>query len=566
MPKVIEIPGMGNVEFPDSMSDEAIGAAIRNQIQRKPTPAQPTTAEDIKRQMSPLQLIPQSMADASQPFVDLAKRAGSGAVESLYQLDANPVGTVLGAAKGALTSPYYAAKALHQWYGGAKTGDPAQMAEGTSGFMEQIPNLAGLGAGGRLALARALTPDRLMSGAGSARATVANMEPGIPLSKGDLMVQAAKTGLRPFVKAGAWSAEKAAKALTRNDVAPPAGAPTAPPSANPVNFPNAPPPEIDPLVAAMKAKAGPPQPIEPTGLPGLEPGPFYGNQRAPAGPPNQIPFPNAPPPTLQGPQFEYRAPSGPGAEIPFPNAPLPNLRGPQFDYRPPVGPSTEIPFPNAPGVAGAVKPNIQQLREALAPSGMKAKQATIRLLPLEETGPLINEVPELAGLRKGPEFDQALVNGFRQKELGVSAAEEAVPRETTVPRQPIVDQLQTLQKEYAENPSFAASAAKLEKMIDKWKEMPEQIPWEQFRDAKRAFFKEASTKSAPIRKAYGVLMEASSNADATGNLAAANKSYSTVRRALDAGNFDIRSGERIGQVGKPAVLKGLAKVLAGAQP
>lgn len=41
MPKVVEIPGVGNVEFPDSMNDEQISAAIRQKIK----PAAPASTE-----------------------------------------------------------------------------------------------------------------------------------------------------------------------------------------------------------------------------------------------------------------------------------------------------------------------------------------------------------------------------------------------------------------------------------------------------------------------------------------------------------------------------------------
>lgn len=41
-PKVVEVPGMGNVEFPGDMSDDAISAAIKANMGQKTAPAPPT--------------------------------------------------------------------------------------------------------------------------------------------------------------------------------------------------------------------------------------------------------------------------------------------------------------------------------------------------------------------------------------------------------------------------------------------------------------------------------------------------------------------------------------------
>ena len=160
---------------------------------------------------------------------------------------------------------------------------------------------------------------------------------------------------------------------------------------------------------------------------------------------------------------------------------------------------------------------------------------------------LVEEVPEIAGKRPGLEADAALMDGFGRTLKRVIQEEDAVPRTTTVTQKPIVDALESLKAEYEQYGNPKTSGA-LDKLITTWKEMPSQIPWERFRDAKRAFFNEANTKSAAMRRAYGILMEAAS--PVSKGLAAANKSYSVVRRALDAANIDIKTGRRIMNVGK----------------
>src|SRR5215471_6724957 len=41
MPKVVEVPGLGNVEFPDSMSDQDVSAQIQKTMAAKQQPATP---------------------------------------------------------------------------------------------------------------------------------------------------------------------------------------------------------------------------------------------------------------------------------------------------------------------------------------------------------------------------------------------------------------------------------------------------------------------------------------------------------------------------------------------
>lgn len=52
MQKIIEVPGIGNVEFPDSMSDEAIAAVIKTQMMGKQPPSGPSPDNRTRFEMA----------------------------------------------------------------------------------------------------------------------------------------------------------------------------------------------------------------------------------------------------------------------------------------------------------------------------------------------------------------------------------------------------------------------------------------------------------------------------------------------------------------------------------
>lgn len=206
-----------------------------------------------------------------------------------------------------------------------------------------------------------------------------------------------------------------------------------------------------------------------------------------------------------------------------------------------IGPSVEHQMANPPEAARALaeKEAIKRVEKIIAPTGNRAKLSTIRIAPT------VNEIgPEIAiGGRP------ALFNVFKRTEMEVNAAESAVPRSVQIPRQPIVDGFKTLKAEY-EQRGLDQVASKIEKELERWENLPEAIPWEMFRDLKRGFFDANTGKSAPMRRAYGVLIEASNKYSGSPQLQKANKSYSVLRQALDNANIDIKTGRNIGTVGK----------------
>jgi hypothetical protein len=211
-----------------------------------------------------------------------------------------------------------------------------------------------------------------------------------------------------------------------------------------------------------------------------------------------------------------------------------------------------VPYPQNPTNAEYLQPpnpdipvvprDVLMAREAIAPSGTAAKLSTLRNIP-----DLLKEVPELAGTPKGPAFDAKLVNGFRAKEAALDAVEKSVPRETQVPIGNAKAALEELQGDYSAMGMNKAVRA-LEKLQAGIAEFPQAIPWDQFVEMKRAFFKEVSPNTAWARKAYRVLMDLSDQVSP--ELTKANRSYYIVRTALDNAKIDRFSGERIMDVGK----------------
>lgn len=248
-------------------------------------------------------------------------------------------------------------------------------------------------------------------------------------------------------------------------------------------------------------------------------------------------------------------------------------RGEDAQNRPPLESGAPVNAPRPQSISDAqfleaerlkaqrpVVPDFRKIEEVIAPSGRFAKQSSQMVkadgTPTDFGRRLIQEVPELSSVRKGVNADAALMTGLDRTLKRVISAEDAIPRTVEVPRASIVEKLEEIAQDYVDyaNPKTASA---IDSVLKKWKEMPGQIPWEQFRDAKRAFFREANTKSAPMRRAYGVLMDAASTVSE--DLATANKSYATVRRALDNAGIDIRTGRRISNVGKPQSLSEAAR-------
>lgn len=257
-------------------------------------------------------------------------------------------------------------------------------------------------------------------------------------------------------------------------------------------------------------------------------------------------------PSQNVPQLEMRPPIGPPQPIEAPGlqetlGPSPNV--PQLEMRPPAGPSQPIEAPGLQEALGAttqgeLRPfEIHLAQQGIAPASITQKLSTIRNIP-----DLLKEVPELRGTPPGNMFDAKLMNGFKRAEHNLSAVEESVPRETQVPIGDAVKQLSNLEQELAlsgQNKSMSA----VSKIREKLSEFPNTIPWEQFRDMKRAFFKEVSPSSDPARRAYRVLMDTSDKISPA--LTDANRSYYIVRTALENAKLDRFTGTRIRNVGKP---------------
>jgi hypothetical protein len=380
--------------------------------------------------------------------------------------------------------------------------------EAAGGVLKSVPGVA------RAGLNKITSADKLMELAGRAREAKGLPLNPAPVSGRGAIMTGVKAGANVAKKVAAPVLEKTAEFMSRNDKAP--------------TFAGQPP-----------AQVGEPIPFE--GAPLVDE--FQLDVKPPAGPPQNIPFEG--PPLVDDFALETKPPAGPAQNIPFEGAPLVDEF--QLDVKPPAGPSADIPFkgepvtPNGPTMP-PTSGEIQMLERAIAPAGNAKKLMTLRNAP-----ELLKEAPELRNVPPGAAFDTRLMKAFEAREAMVDAAEASVPRTTVVPKKPIVDQITAMQAEYAmQNMNQAVTA--LNKIKSAWEAMPDNIPWEQFRNAKRSFFKEARSTSGPMRRAYGVLMDAASKVSP--ELSKVNKSYSIVRRAIENANIDLTTGRRIGQVGK----------------
>ena len=235
---------------------------------------------------------------------------------------------------------------------------------------------------------------------------------------------------------------------------------------------------------------------------------------------------------------------------PLPYEAQPPEPGPFFaNMKPPAerGPDLPVSETVVMEVLPAKTPaTIKKLEEAIAPSGDLKKVSVLRI------GERLLEIaPELANIPKGPMFDAKLMEAFKRVEQGVIAADDAIPANVPVKTSGIVEKIINIADEY-EGYGNQKTAAQIMKEAEKWSDLPETINWQDFRNRKRAFFNDHKIASGPMRRIYGILMEASEEFSKSEALKAANLAYSTVRRGIEAAKIDLKTGRRIANVGKAA--------------
>lgn len=183
------------------------------------------------------------------------------------------------------------------------------------------------------------------------------------------------------------------------------------------------------------------------------------------------------------------------------------------------------------------------IEQQIAPSGDKAKART-----LKKTAPALAQDPTLVNASPST-FDTELVNRFKNAEARVDAAHKSVPSNTVVPQDSITNALGDLHELYRENGNIPAATA-IGKEWNFWADKEPQIKWDDFMAGKRRLGEAMKTNPA-LRRAYGILMQASENADPTGLVKPANAEYSLVKRALEDAKIDPSTGRRISAVGTP---------------
>jgi len=217
------------------------------------------------------------------------------------------------------------------------------------------------------------------------------------------------------------------------------------------------------------------------------------------------------------------------------------------DTKPPAAPSEPIPFTGEVATSDTA-PNWKKIEDALAPSGNAAKRASQTMDAQGNPTPfgkkLVAIVPEIAKATKAT-APEALMTGYGRVTQALNEIENQVPEGTTVDTVPITGSLFELSQEYMDR-GLPDEAKKIDKIREQWTE--NKVPWGEFLARKRSFFQNHNLRSAPMKRAYGILMEASSRVSP--ELSEANANYSTVRRALDNANVDVNTGRRISEVGK----------------
>lgn len=225
--------------------------------------------------------------------------------------------------------------------------------------------------------------------------------------------------------------------------------------------------------------------------------------------------------------------------------------GPFFaNQKPPAARGADLPFELAQDMQGKIEiprsrnPRIRMAEEAIAPS------PRFRRWVDENTPELLRVAPEVDAVRKGPQWDAGLMQAFKRVEQGVDAADATVAPTVTVPKAELQQSLRSLAAEYKDR-GLERTAAQIEREAAKWDDLPEQIPWPEFRNRKRAFFQENKASSSPVRRAYGILMQMSEQYSGSPILKQANRDYSIVRGAADAAGINLKTGRRLSTVGKP---------------
>ncbi len=273
------------------------------------------------------------------------------------------------------------------------------------------------------------------------------------------------------------------------------------------------------------------------------------------------------------PNLEMRQPSTPSAPLPA-SPELQQLQRnmssqdtPNMEMRQPGAPSEPLqPSPELQQLqekmsqpvahpdAGEVTPrHIQMAREAILQDG--ASRSTANLLKVSRNVPeLLKVAPELKGVPAGPNFNAKLYGAFQRVGHELNATEAGIPDKTQVPTGSAVEQLKTLESKYLDTNQPSAVRA-----IDKVKSFLADRPtigWKDFIQAKRAFFNEINLSSAPGREAYQVFKKLSN--DVSPELGDLNQKYYTMKSAMENAAMDIKTGEKIRNIGKASKPVGYA--------
>lgn len=372
-------------------------------------------------------------------------------------------------------------------------------------------------------------PETMMSRAADARALVQDRPAGVPITT----TEAVKQAVRPIVNAGASVTENIAKYIAaKRDAGIPIGQMLVPPEEAPItgtpsNVRYA---ETDSAQRLLRAPYVEPAPAESAPLNIPRPGVPASVQQDLASASRARELSEVAADELRR-SRQWQPATEPIGES-----------GPLNIPRPGVSPTVAQDIEAYNATRADVNPAIKRVEESIAPSGTKAKSSALRNVPQ-----LLQEAPELAEIPKGPAFDKALMGRFQRASNIINATEDQIPRTTTVPQQPIADGLASLYEEYQER-GLTKAATAVAKEWDRWAKLPDQIPWETFRDMKRGFFKQNNVNSSALRRAYGVLMNASSQVSP--ELAEANRVYSVFRRGLENAGIDLQTGRRISAVGR----------------
>lgn len=439
-----------------------------------------------------------------------------GIPEFLYQLDANPVGTLYNAGKNIVTAPGRMAGNVGTVVNPDSTTE--QRAEATANFIGDIPNALALEGGvtgaAKLAKAKALKsgiPESLIQTGQNLRQPV----------KGGLVqpMDLATTGVGYMTHGvGGAAAMEGLNLLGRYQP-----------------------------VRNMMARGA--ESMAEQLSPGIrtKPNPTFVPQQVAEGTRNV--FPNMEqqwPPTQQFPRPQ--PPQMPPPPEP-PHTPLQVAEGQRGVFpgqveQPPV---QQFPRPQPGEIPQSTPPLVDPVHQMLA-QAIEPRSHGPAVFVSRNAGEILRAAPELRNLQRGPQFDSQLVKAYRRVNDNVEAADGMVDPSTTVPRKWVMDRFNKLIENYTKE-GRQAEASAVTKEAMRWEELPDNIPWSRFRNTKRSFFDENPSNSATMR-AYAVLMDASNEFSGVDILKQANRDFSTVRRVLDASKLDPKTGQRSYEVGK----------------